>query len=304
VEIRLFVLPVSALAIGLLTGASCKKDSTAKTDPKDVVAAADAAKAGPVDKTPLSGVDVTGLDAAKQGTFYRLVASLPSPCGKAHSLRTSVTSDQSCKRAPFAARLVAELLVDEQGNETIQDLYAERYTKNTAVQTIDVGSAPMAGDASAPVTLVEFFDYGCPACMQLKPTLDLVLKENQSRLKIYYKMYPLVAKHPDSMGAARAALAAHAQGKFHEMHDIIFDKFGAQKEDDLRGYAQQLGLDMGKYQADFAAAEARVKADMEDGQAVGVDGTPTLFLNGRKYPGPSDPKYFAAAIEEELAVRR
>jgi protein-disulfide isomerase len=162
----------------------------------------------------------------------------------------------------------------------------------------------MVGDAAAPVTLVEFFDYGCPACVQLKPTIDQVFKENQSRLKVYYKMYPLVAKHPDSMGAAKAALAAHAQGKFHAMHDIIFAKFGAQKADDLRGYAQQIGLDMGKYAADFAAAEARVKADMQDGEAVGVDGTPTLFLNGRKYPGPSDRKYFAAAIEEELAVRR
>ncbi|MBZ0235826.1 MAG: thioredoxin domain-containing protein [Deltaproteobacteria bacterium] len=303
-QIRLFVLPVAALAIGLLTGASCKKDSTAKTDPKDVIAAADNAKAGPVDKTPLPGVDVSGLPAAKQETFYRLVGSLPSPCGKAHSLRTSVTSDQSCKRAPFAARLVAELLVDEQSNDVVQDLYAERYTKNTAVQTIDVGAAPMAGEASAPVTLVEFFDYGCPACMQLKPALDMVLKENRSKLKIYYKMYPLVKAHPDSLGAAKAALAAHAQGKFHAMHDLIFDRFGAHKESDLRGYAQQLGLDMARYETDFAAAEARVKADMEDGTAVGVDGTPTLFLNGRKYPGPSDPKYFAAAIEEELAVRR
>jgi protein-disulfide isomerase len=304
VEIRLFVVPVACLSIGLLTGASCKKDTTAKTDPADVVKAADAAKKGPVDKTPLPGVDVNGLDAAKQDLFYRLVGTLPSPCGKAHSLRTSVTSDQSCKRAPFAARLVAELLVDEQNEETVVDLYSERYIKNTAVQTIDVSQAPMVGEPTAPVTLVEFFDYGCPACVQLKPTLDVVIKENQSRLKVYYKMYPLVAKHPDSMGCAKAAMAALAQGKFHQMHDVIFEKFGAQKEDDLRGYAQQLGLDMAKYDADFSAVEAHVKADMKDGEAAGVDGTPTLFLNGRKYPGPSDPKYFAAAIEEELAVRR
>ncbi len=300
-----FAIPlVAALSIGLLTGASCKKDSTAKTDPRDVVAAADAAKTGPVDKTPLPGVDVSAFEASKQDNFYRLVAALPSPCGKAHSLRTSVTSDQSCKRAPFAARLVAELLVDEQGEDTVLKLYDERYAKNSAQQTIDVAQAPMVGDAAAPVALVEFFDYGCGGCLMLKPTLDLVIKENHSRLKVYYKMYPLVAKHPDSFGAAQAALAAQAQGKFHEMHDLIFEKFGAQKKDDLRGYAQSLGLDMARYDADFAAAEARVKADQQDGEAVGVDATPTLFLNGRKYPGPSDPKYFAAAIEEELAVRR
>jgi len=302
---RLAIPLVAALSIGLLTGASCKKDSNAaKTDPRDVVAAADAAKAGPVDRTPLPGVDVSALEASKQEIFFRLIGVLPSPCGKAHSLRTSVTSDQSCKRAPFAARLVAELLVDEQSEDIVRNLYDERYAKNTAVETIDVSQSPMAGDAKASVTLVEFFDYGCPACGGLKPVLDQVLRENQGRLKVYYKMFPLVTKHPDSFGAAQAAVAAQAQGKFHEMHDLIFDKVGAHKKDDLRGYAQQLGLDMAKFDADFAAAEPRVRADMKDGEDVGVDGTPALFLNGRKYPGPSDPKYFAAAIEEEMAVRR
>lgn len=301
---RLAIPVVAALAIGLLSGASCKKDTNAaKTDPRDVVAAADAAKAGPVDRTPLAGVDVSKLEPGKQDTFFRLVAALPSPCGKAHSLRTSVTSDQSCKRAPFAARLVAELLVDEQTEETVRELYDARYAKNTAVQNIDLSQAPVAGDPSSPVVLVEFFDYGCGGCLRFKPLLDQVIKENQGRLKVYYKMYPLAA-HPDSFGAAQAAVAAQAQGKFHEMHDLIFDKFGAQKKDDLRRYAESLGLDMARYDADFAAAEPRVRADMKDGETAGVDGTPTLFLNGRKYPGPSDPKYFAAAIDEELAVRR
>jgi protein-disulfide isomerase len=293
------------LAIGLLTGASCKKEpDSAKANPSDVVAAADAAKAGPVDKTPIPGADVSKLEAAKQEAFFRLVGSLPSPCGKAHSLRTSVTSDQSCKRAPFAARLVAELLSDEQSEENVTRLYDERYTKNRGVETIDLATAPFEGDAAAPVTLVEFFDYGCPGCMMLKPVLDQVVRENQGRLKVYYKMYPLTSKHPDSFGAAQAAIAAMQQGKFHEMHDLIFEKFGAHKKDDLRGYAQSIGLDMAKYDADFATAEAKVRADMKDGESAGVDGTPTLYLNGRKYPGPSDPKYFAAAIEEELAVRR
>jgi protein-disulfide isomerase len=301
---RLAIPLIAALSIGLLTGASCKKDSNAaKSDPRDVIAAADAAKAGPVDRTPLAGIDVGKLEPAKQDSFFRLVGTLPSPCGKAHSLRTSVTSDQSCKRAPFAARLVAELLADEQTEDTVTKLYDARYTKNKGTATIPLDGVPFTGDAAAPVQLVEFFDYGCPGCAALKPLLDQVIRENQGKLKVYYKMYPL-PKHPDSFGAAQAALAALAQGKFHEMHDLLFQQAEAHKKDDLRGYAQMLGLDLGKYEADFAAAEARVRADMKDGEAVGVDGTPTLFLNGRKYPGPSDPKYFAAAIEEEIAVRR
>ena len=306
--------PFAAIvAIGLLAGASCKKDSgTPKTNPKDVLAAADAAKRGSgavggtvatVDKTPLPGFDVSKLPAVKQELFYKMVGALSSPCGKAHSLRTSATQDPSCKRAPFAVRLVNELIADEQTEDIVREIYDERYVKNNKVVAINLADAAMVGSADAPVTLVEFFDYGCPACVQLKPVLDRVITENKGKIKIYYKMYPLEAKHPDSFGAAQAVIAARAQGKFHEMHDLVFEKFGNQKKDDLRKYAAQLGLDLPRYDNDFIIAEARVKSDMRDGAEVGVDGTPTLFLNGRIYGGPADPKYFAMAIDEEIAVR-
>lgn len=310
---RLAAPLAAVLAIGLLAGASCKKESSARTDPKDVIAAADAAKNGgktggtvapaTVDKTPLPGFDVSKLEASKQDLFYKMVGALPSPCGKAHSLRTSVTQDATCKRAPFAVRLIQELILDEQDEDIVRDIYEARYVQNQKVQTIDVASAPMVGSSDAPVTLVEFFDYGCPSCVQLKPVLDRVIAENKGKLKVYYKMFPLVTKHPDSMGCAQAALAAKAQGKFHEMHDLIFEKFGNQKKADLRTYAQQLGLDLGRYDNDFVIAEAAVKTDMKDGEAAGVGGTPTLFLNGRLYGGPADPKYFAMAIDEEIAAR-
>ena len=96
---------------------------------------------------------------------------------------------------------------------------------------------------------------------------------------------------------------AAAQGKFHEMHDIIFKKFGAQKAADLRGYAGELGLDLAKFDADLAAAEPQIKADMAEGNAKGVDSTPTLYINGRQYGGPFAPKYFAMAIDEAIAVK-
>lgn len=300
---------VAIAAVGSL-GASCKKDAgTPKTDPKDVVAAADAAKnpGGTVagaDKSPLPGVDVSALEAGKQDLFYKMVNALPSPCAKAHSLRTSVTSDASCKRAPFAVRLVKELIVDEQTEDVVREIYEGRYVRNNKFVTIDLRDTPMAGSSDAPVTLVEFFDYGCPMCVQVAPALERVLAENQGKLKIYYKMFPLVGKHPDSLGAAQAVLAARAQGKFKEMHHLVFEKFGAQKKEDLRKYAAQLGLDLARYDADFAAAEAKVRADMQHGNDVGVDGTPTLFLNGRIYDGPVDPKYFSMAIDEEIAVRQ
>jgi len=300
---RLAAPLLAVLALGLLTGASCKKDSrAAKTDPREVIAAADAANQ-PLDRSPIPGVDTARLPPARQDVFFRLVGSLPSPCGKAHSLRTSVTSDAECKRAPYAVRFLFELISDELGETQARELYNDRYVTAGAPRTFDLGTSPSVGPADAPVTLVEFFDYGCPVCVQTKPIVDQVIRENRGKLRVVYKMYPLKSKHPDSYGCAQAALAARAQGKFHEMHDIIFDKFGAQTKDDLRGYAESLGLDMARYDADFAAAEARINADLAEGQLAGVDGTPTFFMNGRKYPAIGDAKYFAMAIEEEAAVR-
>ena len=301
----------AVMTVGLLAGASCKKEpGSPKADPRAVVDAADKANgsgsaggAAAIDRTPLAGFDVSKLEARKQDLFFKLVGDLPSPCGKAHSLRTSVTSDGSCKRAPFAVRLVRDLIEDEQTDETVREIYDARYVKSTKVWDINLVDAPMVGSADAPVTIVEFFDYGCPACVAFKPVMDKVIAENQGKIRVYYKMFPLVAKHPDSFGCAQAAFAARAQGKFHEMHDLLFEKFGNQKPDDLRRYAGGLGLDLNRFDADYAAAEPRVKADMKDGEAVGVEGTPTVFMNGRQFGGPYDPKYVAAAIDEEIAVK-
>jgi protein-disulfide isomerase len=295
----------AALVIGLLTGASCDKkdDPGPVARPDEVLAAADSAgKPATLDRTPVPNIDVSRLPPDRQELFFRLMADLPSPCGKAHSLRTSVTQDPGCKRAPFASRLVAELIVDEAGPDDVREFYQERYGKGGEPKTFDLATAPGSGAPTAAITMVEFFDYGCPSCVQLKPVLDEVVKANQPRLKVHYKMYPLPS-HPDSFGAAQAALAGHAQGKFHEMHDKIFAKFGAQKKADLRHYAEELGLDMARYDADFVAAEAKVKADMAEGTAKGVTGTPTLFIDGRLYPGPYAPKYMGMAIDEAMALK-
>lgn len=296
----------AALTLGLLTGASCNKkdDAGPQADPAAVIAAADSAnKPASLDRSPIPGIDVSRLPRDRQDLFFQMMAGLPSPCGKAHALRTSVTQDPSCKRAPFAARLVAELIVDEADDDVIREFYDERYVKNQAVQTFDLGAAPMAGTAGASVTFVEFFDYGCPSCVQLKPVLDDVIEANQQRIRVFYKMFPLKQKHPDSMGCAQAALAAKAQGKFHEMHDKIFEKFGAQKATDLRKYAEELGLDLAKYDADLPGTAAQVDADIKEGEAKGVGSTPTLFINGRQYSGPFAPKYFAMAIDEAIVLK-
>ncbi|MCA9677482.1 MAG: thioredoxin domain-containing protein [Kofleriaceae bacterium] len=300
-------------ALFLTAGASCKKEpKAAADDPAGVIKAADAAKggsgaatAGPVDTTPIPGVDVSKLDDKQQALFYKLVGSFSSPCGKAHSLRTSVTTDTSCKRAPFAARYLASLIDDELPEDDVRELWEVKYKKEAVTHDFLLTSTvPHAGPEDAPIKMVEFFDYGCPACQGFKPVMDQVIRENPNTLVVYYKMFPLVDKHPDSMSAAKAALAAAKQGKFLEMHDLLFERAPKHKRADVLQYAEELGLDVDQFQADYDAAETQIRADMKEGDDAGVQGTPTIFFDGRQYEGPAHPKYFRYWIDEDLAVNR
>lgn len=305
----LAILMCAALA-PLLMGAACKKKSTQDPNNAEIIDAADraggsgsGAATGPVDTTPLPGVDVSKLSAPNKDLFYKLLGSLGSPCGKGHSLRVSVTNDSSCKRAPFAVRYVLEMLQDEATEDILRKLYTDKYTEAPAV-TVDISQAPTHGSADAPIKLVEYFDYGCPVCQEFKPELDKVLAEHGGDIYIAYLMYPITSKHPNSHSAAQAALAAFAEGKFQEMHDLLYTKAQAHAREDVMGYAKQLGLDPTKFAADYDAVSAHVDADQKAGEAIGVDSTPTLFFNGHPYKGPMMAKYLNLWIDEELAVNR
>jgi protein-disulfide isomerase len=301
-----------------LAGASCKKESKASTDPNDVVKAADKAKGKgsgsekkeplpvidpkDIDKTPLPGLDVSKLDEKDQTLFFRYLMSFSSPCGKAHSLRTSVTTDKACRRAPFAARYLAALIEDQLPEDDIRELWESKYKDTSERQTFALAGAPHEGNEDAPIQIVEYFDYGCPACQAFKPVMDAVVEQNPNSVCVYYRMFPLTDKHPDSMSAAQAALAAHAQGKFIEMHNALFEHTDSHKRAGVMELARGIGLNMAKFQVDYDAAESQVKTEQQEGDDAGVDGTPTIFFAGRRYEGPPHPKYFGFWIQEELAV--
>ncbi len=292
---------------------ACDKNSSAKPDEaNDVVKAYD--KANPDTKTglsasasktpaaPIPGVNLSKLDAGKTKLYNKLVDSLSSPCGKAHSLRKSAAADAGCKRGRFAARYVVALIADEADGSEIRDLYKSKYAgkKQNKFSYKDV---PHVGSTDAPVVLVEFFDYGCPACKKFKPLIEEIEKEFPSDVVVFYKHFPLSA-HPDSQGAAQAAMAAAKQGKFKEMHNLLFQDQHAHQVSKLRKYAESIGLDMAQYEADFKAAKAHVDADRREGEAAGVMGTPALYINGRPYEAPAVVKYLKMWVDEELAVNR
>ncbi|MFH7319090.1 DsbA family protein [Desulfurivibrio sp. D14AmB] len=147
---------------------------------------------------------------------------------------------------------------------------------------IDIDGAPFLGPADAPITIVEFSDFQCPFCARVKPLIEEVMRRNPDQVKVVFKHFPLPS-HQLARPAAVAAMAAQNQGKFWEMHDRIF---AAQKElspAKIRAMAQELQLDMARFDRDINSPEMarRLEKEIADGQQAGVRGTPALFVNGR-----------------------
>lgn len=299
---KVFVL--ASLAMFALS-ASCKKkegDKNSGTEAyKDIENTFDSSEPAPEQRKPVAGADTSKLEKHMAERFESLADKLPSPCGKAHSLRTSRNTDDGCKRAPFAVTYVFELVKDGATAGEVKELYKLRFDNKSEAKKFTYNSAmPHHGPTDAPVKLVEFFDYGCPACLGMKPVIEEALTGYETDVVIYYKQFPLSA-HPDSAGAAAAALVAHKQGKFEAMHNLLFKNQHSHKMDDLKGYAGQIGLDLGNWAEDMAAVKEAVDADKAEGEKNGVSGTPALFINGRPYDGPSHPKYLKMWIDEQLA---
>jgi protein-disulfide isomerase len=148
---------------------------------------------------------------------------------------------------------------------------------------LPVGDSPIRGPENAPVTIVEFSDYQCPFCARSEPLIKDVMKEYPGKVRFVYKNLPLVSIHSNAMGAAQAAVAAGKQGKYWEMHDLLFANQRALQPDKLKEYAQQLGLDIAKFEADMNSSEVKsaIQNDMNLSRKVGVRGTPTIFVNGK-----------------------
>ena len=149
------------------------------------------------------------------------------------------------------------------------------------VQNISVDDDPARGGVNAPVTIVEFTDFQCPACAAMHPVLDEVLKSYGDKVRFVVRDFPL-NQHEWARKAAEAANAANAQGKFFEYIAILFKNQKALDVPSLKKYASELGLDRAKFDAalDRGVYAAEVKHDVEDGEMYGVGSTPTIFING------------------------
>jgi protein-disulfide isomerase len=304
-------------ALAALGGASCKTKSASPGEetvsgpgrldkghdvPTPVF---DKSEPPPAERKPVQGADLGSLSASDKQRFERLVDKLPSPCGKPHSLRTSRNTDAECLRAKFAVDYLIALLGDGATDEEVSELYDQRYRKQEPKQSFHLADdVPHVGPTDARVVMVEFFDFGCPACQHFFPELEQVPAAYPNDVVVYFKQFPLAVHGPDSVTAAQGAVAAGKQGKYHEMHKLLFENPDNHKKGDIDKFAHQLGLDMARFQTDFDAAAAQVASDQQEGNKASVDSTPSLFVNGRRYEDPQLIKYLKLWIDEELALNR
>jgi protein-disulfide isomerase len=156
------------------------------------------------------------------------------------------------------------------------------------------------GPASAPLTLVEYGDYQCPYCGAAYPLVKRVQKALGKKLRFVFRNFPLTQAHPYAMIAAEAAEAAALQGKFWQMHDMIYENQDQLQPDILLSWAQELGLDLKAFGTAIKQGDIskRIKEDRASGIRSGVNGTPTFFINGTRYD--EDPDSLLDALEEEL----
>jgi len=160
-------------------------------------------------------------------------------------------------------------------------------TAGPALKVVTQGS-PMLGSASAKVEVQVWEDFQCPFCSKIAPSLKEFQKRFPNDVRIVYKHMPLTDIHDHAQQAAEASMAAAAQGKFWEYHDILYANQSALDSNNLESYAQQAGLDVAKFKADMAKGVGRdiISRDANEGRQAGVSGTPSVFINGLKYQGP------------------
>jgi len=160
------------------------------------------------------------------------------------------------------------------------------------------GRDHILGPIDAPIKLLEYGDFECPFCGQAYPIVKTIQRELGDSLCFAFRHFPLTNMHPHSEHAAEATEAADAQGKFWEMHGLLFENQGALEDEDLAGYAKILGIDVTRLMAEIlsGAYSERIREDLGSGARGGVNGTPTFFINGERYDGAQGLDALLAAL--------
>lgn len=248
------------------------------------------ASAGRSDKVvALKGIDTSALTARERADWSGAVSELLSPCpDQPVSIEQCVNEARACSACVPAANYLLEQVRRGRTRAQVDSSYRARFGADQ-VRTIELGDSPSKGAPNAPVLIVEFADFECPACADKRPLLDKLLEEHAGKVRLVFKNFPL-SMHQNAEKAARAGIAAHRQGKFWQLHALMFENQTDLSPGSIEKLAQKAALDMTRFRQDRdseATADA-VMRDRKQGETLQIDSTPSLFINGRKFPGSAE----------------
>jgi protein-disulfide isomerase len=259
--------------------------------------------------TTLPAVDFAGLSAAKTATALRLLRDSDCTCGCGMKLAECRIKDPGCAYSKsLAATMIGALKAGKSEAAALQAVKTSKLGAAPAppkllgdFKAIATAGSPFTGPKDAPITLVEFSDFQCPYCWKAAAQLREVLKAFPTQVKLVFRQFPLET-HSQAALAAAAAIAAHKQGKFWQLHDAMFTGRQDLSRPSITKLAASAGLDMKRFEADWPSKETleAVMRDMQDGEKAGVEGTPTVFLNGKRYNGSLELEPMRNVILAEL----
>src|SRR5215471_15824335 len=259
--------------------------------------------------TTLKDVDFTGLTPARKTLALKALRSMGCACGCSMKVAQCRVEDPGCA---YSRGLSGEIVDAVRKGKNIDDAIAaakeSRWGKRPEPKLLDdpvnipTQGSPSTGPANARITLVEFSDFQCPYCSKAVEKINAILKAYPNDVKLIFKQFPLTDSHPQAQISAQAALAAHQQGKFWSLDDVMFANRTGLSRKAILGWAGGIGLDMKRFEADLEsdAVKKTVARDLNEGEKAGVEGTPTVFINGQRYNGDLDLDAVRKVIDGEL----
>jgi len=257
--------------------------------------------------TTLSGIDFTGLTPTQKTAALKILREQGCSCGCDMKIAECRVKDAACGVSRGMATAVVKGLKAGKSPAEVAGALAEEAKKGPPARplledpiSISINGAPFRGPANAKVTIVEFSDFQCPYCATAAGKMQTVLAENPN-VKLVFKQFPLDI-HSQAQLAAQASLAANAQGKFWELHDKMFTNYRRLNRENIMTWAKEVGLDMAKFTQDIESPAYKkiITRDLNEGNSAGVSGTPTFYINGKKYNGAVEPDKLKPILAAEM----
>jgi protein-disulfide isomerase len=275
---------VGAVIACALSGVSACQPSATGPTTADPTGRKTARSGSRMTEGELPGIDTSQLTGRERGEWWTHVSELLAPCSdQPVSIAQCVQEARPCPACSPAAEFLLRQVTLGKTRAQVEAAFVLRFDPDS-IQSIDIGRAPFKGPEKAPVTIVEWADFQCPFCALASPYLDYLVKAYPGFVKVVFRHFP-ISHHHYAIPAARAAIAAGQQGKFWEMHDLLFANRQEIDDTSFLRFAQELALDTDRFQVDMAAQATLdvIERDRREADKLGLRGTPMIYIDGRNF---------------------